>query len=498
MPSKAPEFKLRADLRQPARVSSETGMPGAWWIWCLFGLTMGLCGWLACRHVLRQQLSRQLANAETAAEALEAVEGLLKLDERGPIELVAGLEHSDIFVARSAFQALDRSIGNWRTLDPSEQHRVWQSLASRLSQVSSSTPSEHLILASSLAARIYADCLAANDPRLQTTMELCQVVIQRAGQSLGSARPTSAESSADEGTLAAIDRRIALLAPPPPLPSNATESQQKAPTAEDHPPPALATAEPGPTALAANGSWSTELAAGTQDEFNPTLSQYKSPMASNDPALSSGDSASLSSSSHRMSLSDMDSRDPPSLAMDLVALKTKQDADSKLAAAELADADAENDLSFHHDDSATDNSPKKESVGGVDNLPIAELVRLLASVQPRIAQAATLALRRHGMTDDKLELASELATGTVQQRARLIEAVASRGDLDPRPWLLWMAQDGQPEIRKQAVAYLTNMLDVDVLRQLRMLLNREQDETVANAIRQALLAPNLTQQSILR
>ena len=114
-------------------------------------------------------------------------------------------------------------------------------------------------------------------------------------------------------------------------------------------------------------------------------------------------------------------------------------------------------------------------------------MRLLGSVQPKIAQAAALALRRHGMSESKLELAMELATGTEQRRLEIIDQFPSRTDIDPRVWLLWMAQDGQTEVRARAIAQLSSMLDQDVMRELRMLLNRERDPEVAQTIRRLLV-----------
>jgi hypothetical protein len=61
-----------------------------------------------------------------------------------------------------------------------------------------------------------------------------------------------------------------------------------------------------------------------------------------------------------------------------------------------------------------------------------------------------------------------------------------REDVDARPWLLWMAEDGQESVRQHAVALLTPLVDNDVRRQLRLLLNREGDEKVAQTIRQVL------------
>jgi hypothetical protein len=130
-----------------------------------------------------------------------------------------------------------------------------------------------------------------------------------------------------------------------------------------------------------------------------------------------------------------------------------------------------------------------KTLAGIDQLPIQDLVRLLASVQPKIAQAAALALRRNGMSDSKLELAMELATGSEARRLEIIGQFPNRTDLDPRVWLLWMAQDGQTEVRRRSLSQLSLMLDQDVMRELRLLLNREREPEIAQQIRKILVAP---------
>jgi HEAT repeat protein len=127
-------------------------------------------------------------------------------------------------------------------------------------------------------------------------------------------------------------------------------------------------------------------------------------------------------------------------------------------------------------------------LGEVTKIEIAELVRLLASDNPDITKAATLALRNHGLSDCRIELASELATGSAVRRMELIQQLAVSPDLDPRPWLVWMAEDGQPEVRRLAVSLLSSMLDPEIERSMRMLLFREQDEPTRDQIRKVLLS----------
>lgn len=129
------------------------------------------------------------------------------------------------------------------------------------------------------------------------------------------------------------------------------------------------------------------------------------------------------------------------------------------------------------------------TLSGIESLQIDQLVRLLSSVQPRVSQAATLALRQRGMPEENLEMAIQLATGSTEVRQTILNQIAQRDDMDVRPWLLWMATEGEEPVRRQAVSLLKPIAadDMDVRRQLRLLLNKERDEQVAHTIRQVLV-----------
>ncbi len=125
---------------------------------------------------------------------------------------------------------------------------------------------------------------------------------------------------------------------------------------------------------------------------------------------------------------------------------------------------------------------------GIDRLPDTQLVRLLGSVQPKVSQAAALALKARGWPDPDLELAFRLAVGTETTRIELLQQIVARDDLNPRQWLLWMAVDGQVPVRTAAISLLGTMVDRQVERELRILLNREPNESVRQTIRRVLLS----------
>jgi HEAT repeat protein len=128
------------------------------------------------------------------------------------------------------------------------------------------------------------------------------------------------------------------------------------------------------------------------------------------------------------------------------------------------------------------------NLAGIEKLEIAELIRLLGHDNADVAKAAALGLRYKGLSDSKIQLASELATGSANQRLELIQQLATSGEMDPRPWLVWMGEDGQPEVRKMAIALLIHMADENVYRSLRNLAARESDSHIKEMITRALLS----------
>ncbi len=50
------------------------------------------------------------------------------------------------------------------------------------------------------------------------------------------------------------------------------------------------------------------------------------------------------------------------------------------------------------------------------------------------------------MPEQSLTLAVQLATGSADERNDLLDDLVTRQEIDPRPWLLWMATDGQDQV----------------------------------------------------
>lgn len=470
------DLKFRAEPNPPPRLAAR-----GWWLWCLVGLVIGLGSWWLGRRYLARRLSDQLATAQSPSEAFLALEGLLMLDASATLEIVRGLQHPNPQIARTAYRTLDAQITGWQQLEASTAITRMRSLAQRLNELPETTPPDNIMLASSLASRIFTICLELDDPKLAPVMTLCENVFQRIGQkSLAAAQ---ASAAADQ-ELVDLENQINSLRPPPPLdpaPSlpatNATtasinfgdESSDSLRDVDARPDEALRdpvagpyTAELSPPTLAPvtsrDATFSSSGEPTAKVQFLTSATRPRTPSIEHPSA-----SVSLSDSSPAsFSLSD---EEPEVVA-------TPDSAELSLATSPLP--------RMQQTRAAVD-------LNSINDLAIDQLVRLLGSTQPGVAQTAALALKNKNMPDDRLALASELATSAPTHQIELLEEIATRGDLDPRPWLLWLAEDGEPEVRKQAIVLLSSMLDLNVQRDLRQLLAKERDESVAQSIRYILL-----------
>ncbi len=448
----------RLDLNfraEPARAPA-TSFPLGWFMWCLVGLAAGYGVWWGSRYYLARRLSDQLATAQSPSDAFLALEGLLMLDSAATLEIARGLQHPNTQIARTAYRTLDAQITGWSQLEGSIAAARMRTLAQRLCDLPESTPPDNLVLASSLASRIFSLCLELDDPQLGPVMTACETVFQRIGKSpavaLASAPAASNPTVVSGADLEQLGQEINALRPPPPLKSS---SQGEFTLRDDGLVAPIAPREVVHSSTSAPTAKVQFLTAATRQRAEPDDSRQSA-------------SASLSDDV------------PTSFSMSDDAEPTPQP-------------------SLVHGPASVDSQPLAEmrrmklevNIENIQQLEIDQLVRLLPSQQPRVAQAAALALRSRGFSDDHLALASELATSPPMERIRLLHSIATRSDLEPRQWLLWMAEDGEPEVKQQAVALLSSMSqDLDMQSKLRRLLAQETDENVAQALRKVLAARN--------
>jgi hypothetical protein len=128
------------------------------------------------------------------------------------------------------------------------------------------------------------------------------------------------------------------------------------------------------------------------------------------------------------------------------------------------------------------------SVSGIEKKPFEQLLTLLSSSQPRMVQAASDEFIRRGMNTQQLEMAIRIAQGDVTERLSEMDRLVRDSSLDPIPWLTWLAENADRDVRRRAVSLLGTISAPDALRSLRMLKNREPDSAIVDQISQVLLA----------
>lgn len=458
-----PETALESSLTNGKRRASL--LPGGVWLWCLIGLAIGLGAWLGGRHYLRRALASGLTSAASEQQALESIDALLRLDANATIDVARGLAHPQFMVASAAYRALGGQLDAWAGLEPAQRLVRMQQVADELDRLPDELDRDHRILVSGLISRIYADALSNRAVGVAELLTTCRRIMDRTeaaavaavvqpsdAPSERMARADATATGAAGGEVPAADSIV-----PPPLPpitqlkltDNASDAEQ---------PPQ-------------NRSGSSGRFTDQEDSVSSPANDADSSQPVNNPGtrspggmLRAGSPVTTGRATvHLTAGPTTPASVQPLLLTDVVPLP------AKLKAAE-------------------DESETARTLSGIDDLSIDQLVRLLPSVQPRVSQAAALALRERGMSPSNLDLAMQLATGSVTARQQLLNSLSGRQDFDARPWLLWMAADGQPIVRQQAVGLLGPLLDNDVRRQLRLLLNKESDPQVAETLRKVLMA----------
>lgn len=114
------------------------------------------------------------------------------------------------------------------------------------------------------------------------------------------------------------------------------------------------------------------------------------------------------------------------------------------------------------------------------------VIGMLASDQTTTRDQAVEELVQRGLSNEEIRLANQLASSEIQVRLGLLESLGRRGDIDPRRWLLWLAEDTQREVRLRAVTALYAMNDAAVIAELRKRLSNEADPMVIAALRQVI------------
>jgi hypothetical protein len=116
------------------------------------------------------------------------------------------------------------------------------------------------------------------------------------------------------------------------------------------------------------------------------------------------------------------------------------------------------------------------------------VITLLGSNQADVRDQAVNELVKRGLSNEEIRVANQLASPVVDVRLGLLESIVNRTDLDPRPWLLWLAEDPQREVRMRAVTTLATMNDASIRQSLQHRLTQEHDPTVIAHLKRVISA----------
>jgi len=461
--------RLDLRFRAAAPKARKSWLPGGAWLWFILGFTAGIVGWNYGRELLQKQLAEQVGPERDPSEALLALEALNLLGDDHEFSLVRALAHPDVRVVRSATRKLNASIDGYMQGQPASSGESIQQLVEQLRNLPNELPEENRLLISGLAARLYADCVRLEQPQLQATADNCLDLF----------------NCLDRKRQASEAMESLVILPPPvviPLPMAAdnirlTDEPQSPSTASGSVRAILSSSGLPHSNLrvASSIAQSVVTADGQQIDTQPNtqrLSDTADSLADDIPGMESRSETIAASRSE---------------PLEPVMTKNRSQIQPASQERELPVMVATPASISQHPVVRMKLISDQPNLQGIESAEIAELVRLLGSENPDVAKAASLALSHKGFSDFEIELAAELATGSAARRLELVQQIAVSDQVNPRPWLVWMAEDGQPEVRRMSISLLNSMLDEQVQRSLRILMFRETDSEIKDLIRKVLL-----------
>lgn len=117
-----------------------------------------------------------------------------------------------------------------------------------------------------------------------------------------------------------------------------------------------------------------------------------------------------------------------------------------------------------------------------------EVILRLASYRVEEVLGAAKELRRRGYSDAELNVAEDAVDPDVMVRRGLVERLPYLTGVDRKRWLLWLAEDVDLDVRRQAVMMLATMLNSDprIATQLRRIQVNERDPWIQKRLQTVL------------
>jgi hypothetical protein len=114
------------------------------------------------------------------------------------------------------------------------------------------------------------------------------------------------------------------------------------------------------------------------------------------------------------------------------------------------------------------------------------VMKWLGSPHTALREQARAELVSRGLGESEIAIATQIAVSDTPARLALIDAIARSDAFDPRPWLLMLLEDQNPQVKLKTIAVLATMQDAYIDQRLRNRLSQEPDTKVASQIRRVL------------
>jgi hypothetical protein len=451
----------------------------------MLGFSLFIWSWPALSQTwIRRQWTAQLVSAETAEEQMESIAGLRAFLPESLPAVLSGLESEDLRTSQFAYQSLDEYLSGLLQIPLNDRRaRVQNFVAALDARAELYHPSAQNFV-TALASKVYTSNLDDLHPMASDIAMRSERLMQ----------PSDKIPNPVRGDVESPMTRVAS------NPITQSLSDQSEVTEQ-------LSAEPARIAgLSATGGQRQSLSDSIEN-LEPSVTTLISDLpgirsqAARDPTAAASGLATSRSSPEESELiasipilsGDANSRlsDNPPFRETAFAIAPRSE---RLV---LAPEDGSNSVGSYESVEAKSSpytsqrleAEVEQTLLGIEQMASDDVVRLLTSVQPRIVQRAFAELSLRGFSEMQLENLALLANGTSAVRIKTLDALAAKAEMNPLPWLIWMAEEGDRAVRLHAVTLLGSIGNLESQRELRMLSRRERDREVSERISQALLIP---------
>jgi hypothetical protein len=111
-------------------------------------------------------------------------------------------------------------------------------------------------------------------------------------------------------------------------------------------------------------------------------------------------------------------------------------------------------------------------------MPLVRVMRMLHDTRPGAAEVAVRELHNRGLNHQQVELAKDLTNHDPAVRRRLVDRLPQVPGLAARPWLLWLCQDDDADVRLAALTFLATSTDPQLREHVRQIADRDVDPRI--------------------